>query len=119
MFLSQRHGTEACNTNSSFSTTAICPIEDTSSNPKSSITTLNVHMTGNGFLSSATRCVRFWNATGGACGVGSTSFGSGNVTLTPTTFANWDAGNFGYLLVLLNGVNAGAQSCLRGYFSSN
>lgn len=108
---------EGCNTKV-LSTSLSCPIEDTSTNPKTSITTLNVHTTGNGLSIGATRCVRFWNATGGSCGASSTSSATGSVTLTPPSFINWTASDFGYVHISIPGTNGGNEACLRGLYSA-
>jgi hypothetical protein len=98
-----------------------CSVQDTDAQPKTSINTFNVHIQefapSSGFV---TRCVRFWNATGGTCGssVGTVD-GSGGTAAVPPSFASWNSGNFGYLDLVIPNATASGSACLKGWFTSS
>ena len=114
----------------------VCPIPDSSSFPKASIRTLNVHGFDNGEstgeVTSGVRahlCTSSWFTTGGVC----TSFalagglpGDYALGLLPLPFDStqrgWTQNNvadFGYLRVLLPKKGAHGRATFRGYFLSD
>jgi hypothetical protein len=96
-----------------------CNITDTSATPKTGITTLNVHIEEfSGSIASSSRCVRFWNATGGTCGGGVNTPSNGVTGISPPTFATWDTGNFGFISVILPPKTGAGNSCLKGIFTA-
>lgn len=106
-----------CNVTTAGSIVLSCPVADSSTHPKTSITTFNVHMDNESSFSGLVgRCVDFWNAVGGSCG----SFiftSSGVAGWSPPSFANWTAADFGYVSVVLP-PRASANSCLKGYYTA-
>src|SRR5262249_13384242 len=79
-----------CNVASVGSIALSCPVADSSTHPKTGITTLNVHIDDESTSSPAfvKRCVDFPNAIGGGCGshVATTT---GVQKWSPPTFAGW------------------------------
>jgi hypothetical protein len=96
-----------------------CPVNDTSTQPKSSITTFNVHVDDKSQGGSvwAFRCVDYWNAVGGSCGGIDTSV-NGIDTLHPPSFAGWNAPNFGYMVIYLPPKSGNNKSCIKGYYTA-
>jgi len=95
-----------------------CAVEDTAVNPKTSITTFNVHINSQSSTSSLVqRCVNFWNVPGQACGGSVSGSGFGVIALSPPTFANWTAADFGFIQVIIP-ARGSASTCLKGYFTA-
>jgi hypothetical protein len=111
----------------------VCPIPDSSSFPKASIKTLNLHGFDNGgeFEGStfvgvrAQLCTSAWHTTGGQCTplyyvdnrVGDFTF-----QMLPRSNQAWTQGNFadfGYIHIMLPKKNANGRSTLRGYYLSD
>ena len=93
-----------------------CRTTDTSVQPRTNVEWVNMHVEDNSSSSISTaRCVKFVGATGGACGGFVQSSGTGQKTLSPPTFSNWTATNFGYVYVLLPPRGTGTSSKLNGY----
>lgn len=110
--------TGGCNISSAGGLQLECPIADSSTHPKASITRINVHIEDNSpAFGSVSRCVSFWNVAGGNCG--SSVFTSNGVQgWSPPTFAGWTAPDFGYINVVLPPPSTtGGFSCIQGYFA--
>jgi hypothetical protein len=109
-----------CNNTTAGSLVVSCPVEDTSSNPKASIVSLNLHVVDNApSFMIAQRCVNFFAAAGTSCGGIDTSV-NGVDTLFPPNFAGWSVSDFGFLSVTIPPRPAGgSNSCIKGYFSAN
>jgi len=110
---------DGCNTSTANSLVVACPVNDTSSQPKSSITTMNLHVhdnTSSGFFI-AIRCVDFFNAVGSACGASDSSV-NGIDTLTPPTFAGWNATDFGSVYVTMPPASGANKSCIKGLYTA-
>jgi hypothetical protein len=106
-----------CNTTTAGSIVVFCPVADSSTHPKTSITTFNVHIDDQSpFSGLVGRCVNFWAAVGGSCG--SFVFTSNGVLgWSPPTFGGWTAADFGYVNVVLPPRDS-ANSCIKGYFTA-
>jgi len=110
--------------NSGFSSmNYVCPFNDDSTIPRVSMTTLNLHGYNGGGTTSATACMKFWNATGGLtfgynCGATKSVYVPGVYTLnfTPSSgLTQWGSGTvneFGYVKVTL-----GPSSSLFGFYA--
>lgn len=108
---------DGCNVTSSGSIVVACPVVDTQANPKTSISTMNVHVEDQApSFMMAYRCVNYYNATGASCGSSDTSV-NGMDTLKPPTFAGWNASDFGAVYVVIPPTASGAKSCLKGMYT--
>lgn len=115
----------------------VCPIPDSSSFPKASIKTLNVHGFDNGGPMPgevirgvrAHLCTSLWYTTGGGCtsfDLAGGSTGDYSLQLLPVSFSSahrgWTStsiGDFGYLRVLLPRKDANGRATFRGYYISD
>jgi hypothetical protein len=108
---------DGCNITTAGSIVVSCPVADSSTHPKTSITTFNVHIDDESpSFSIISRCVVFWNVVGGACG-NSVITTNGVLGWSPPSFGNWTAPDFGYISVVLP-PRAGANTCIKGYFTA-
>jgi hypothetical protein len=108
---------DGCNITTAGSIVVSCPVADSSTHPKTSITTFNVHVDDESpSFSIISRCVDFWNVVGGSCG-SSVITSNGVLGWSPPSFAGWDAPNFGFISVVLP-PRAAANTCLQGYFTA-
>jgi len=106
-----------CNQTTAGSIVVFCPVADSSTQPKTSITTFNVHIDDESpSVAIVGRCVNFWNAVGGSCGNFVTTT-NGVLGWSPPTFAGWTAADFGYINVVLP-PRATNNTCIKGYFTA-
>ena len=110
---------DGCNTSTTNALVVACPVNDTNTQPKSSITTMNLHVHDNNTsgMFIAIRCVDFFNAVGSACGGVDTSV-NGIDTLNPPTFAGWNATDFGSVYVTFPAAAGGNKSCIKGLYTA-
>jgi hypothetical protein len=106
-----------CNTSNVGSIVLSCPVADSSTHPKTGITTFNVHIDDEApSFAIVSRCVNFWAAVGGSCG-SSVITTDGVQGWSPPSYAGWNAPDFGYISVVLPPL-APARSCIKGYFTA-
>lgn len=106
-----------CNTTTTGAIVVSCPVNDTSTHPKTGIVNFNLHVDDKSpsFLI-ALRCVNFFAAVGASCGSTDTSV-NGLDTLFPPTFAGWNATDFGFVSVAIPSRSGGNNSCIKGYYT--
>jgi hypothetical protein len=101
---------------------ATCPVQESSSFPKSSVTQVNVHgedrSTVEGVRVQA--CVTYWSVSGGDCGTAYNSGDSflGQFTGTPS-LARWSAAethDFPYFMARMPAETASGSTSLRGMY---
>lgn len=108
----------------------VCPIPDTSSFPKASIATLNIHGFDNGGTPGAIGvrgriCASTWHTTGGFCTGFETSGGAvaADYSLRLVGASRWrtdQLADFGYIHISLPPKNPqGVRASFRGYFMSD
>jgi hypothetical protein len=114
-------GISGNNTSSTNSIVLGCDILSESDKPHQNITHMNVHVDkSTTTLAIGNRCVKFFNATGGACGNAHSSSSTGTVTLnppnTPSTFAaHWNGGaHFPSIAITLP-----ALASIKGFYTDN
>jgi hypothetical protein len=108
---------DGCNIITGGSIVLACPVADSSTHPKTSITTFNVHIDDESpSIALVNRCVDFWSAVGGSCGSSVTTT-NGVLGWSPPSFANWTDADFGYISVVLP-PRATGNTCLKGYFTA-
>jgi hypothetical protein len=112
--------TPGCNDSLTNAKLYACAIPDSSAMSKASITVMNVHVEQQASsLMAVSRCVHYRDEKGVECGPAASTFENGTRALSPATFPDWTATNYGYVMVTLpKSASASNPSCVKGFLTS-